>query len=217
MGQSESTLIPPLPSIATSTLKMETICFSETLVSTYKSIWYPNPEEHHLQFNIYLPPVIPNRLSHIPPWHIIHLTCNLWLIRYLTGITSALTYCWCSAELLSASLDHMVVYADGSFVQGLTDSAFIYNSLHILTEFLFPKSVPSAKLSCSFCTSCGNVILCRLPKCLSESPWFLCRQAHSHWDSMPDFTSPKARELCCVLLDTWSYWPVWQWGHRCGS
>jgi hypothetical protein len=30
-----------------SALKMETVCFSETLASTYESIWHHNPEEHH--------------------------------------------------------------------------------------------------------------------------------------------------------------------------
>jgi hypothetical protein len=30
-----------------SALKMETVCFSETLVSTYKSTWHYNPEDKH--------------------------------------------------------------------------------------------------------------------------------------------------------------------------
>jgi hypothetical protein len=30
-----------------SALKMEIVCFSETLVSTYKSTWYHNPEGQH--------------------------------------------------------------------------------------------------------------------------------------------------------------------------
>jgi hypothetical protein len=36
-----------LPSIATSALKMETVCFSETLASTDESTQCQNPEEHH--------------------------------------------------------------------------------------------------------------------------------------------------------------------------
>jgi hypothetical protein len=36
-----------LGSIATSALKMETVCFSETLAPTNQSTWHQNPEEHH--------------------------------------------------------------------------------------------------------------------------------------------------------------------------
>jgi hypothetical protein len=44
---SNNTKIPPLPSIATSALKMETVRFSETLVATDESTRRQNPEEHH--------------------------------------------------------------------------------------------------------------------------------------------------------------------------
>jgi hypothetical protein len=33
--------------VLTSSLKMETVCFCETLVSTYKPKWRYNPEEQH--------------------------------------------------------------------------------------------------------------------------------------------------------------------------
>jgi hypothetical protein len=38
---------PPLPSIAMSALKTETVCFSETSASADKSTWCQNPDEHH--------------------------------------------------------------------------------------------------------------------------------------------------------------------------
>jgi hypothetical protein len=52
MGQSafppsNPVLIPPLSSIATSALKMETVCFSETLASNYDSTRRQNPEPRH--------------------------------------------------------------------------------------------------------------------------------------------------------------------------
>jgi hypothetical protein len=39
--------LPAWRSIVTSALKMETVCFSETLASTDESIRRQNPEEHH--------------------------------------------------------------------------------------------------------------------------------------------------------------------------
>jgi hypothetical protein len=52
-ASSNPTEIPPLPNIATSALKMETVCFSETLASTDESTRRLNPEEHH-QSNLFL-------------------------------------------------------------------------------------------------------------------------------------------------------------------
>jgi hypothetical protein len=40
-------IIPLIPSMVTSALKMETVCFSEKLASTRQSTRRPNPEEHH--------------------------------------------------------------------------------------------------------------------------------------------------------------------------
>jgi hypothetical protein len=40
--------IPLIPNITTSALKMETLYFSETLVSTYESTWRQNPEQQIL-------------------------------------------------------------------------------------------------------------------------------------------------------------------------
>jgi hypothetical protein len=37
----------PLPNTHTSAMKMETVCFSETLTSTYGSTWHHNPGEQH--------------------------------------------------------------------------------------------------------------------------------------------------------------------------
>jgi hypothetical protein len=36
-----------IPSIVTSALKMETVCFSKMLASTDESTWRQNPEQHH--------------------------------------------------------------------------------------------------------------------------------------------------------------------------
>jgi hypothetical protein len=42
-----SYIIPLIPSIITSALKMETAGFSKTLAFTNQSTWRLNPEEHH--------------------------------------------------------------------------------------------------------------------------------------------------------------------------
>jgi hypothetical protein len=53
--------VPPLPHIATSTLKMETVCFSETLAFNYESAWCQNLEQQHCSFPFCL-------VSHIKGW-----------------------------------------------------------------------------------------------------------------------------------------------------
>jgi hypothetical protein len=64
-------------------------------------------------------------LHQIWPWCIICLTCNLWLVWNVIDVKLALIYCHNFTELLSASLAHMVVYTDESFVHGWSGSAFI--------------------------------------------------------------------------------------------
>jgi hypothetical protein len=65
--------------------------------------------------NIFLPYIIPHRHSQIPPWQIICPSFILRLIRHGRS-TSVLVYCQCFTKLLSAYLDHTVVFTDGSFV-----------------------------------------------------------------------------------------------------
>jgi hypothetical protein len=45
-GKAEGRILP-FPNIANSALKMETICFSETVASTDESTRRQNPEDHH--------------------------------------------------------------------------------------------------------------------------------------------------------------------------
>jgi hypothetical protein len=45
----------PLPSTATSVLKMDTVCLFETLVSTYEFTQRQNPEQHrHCNYKFYI-------------------------------------------------------------------------------------------------------------------------------------------------------------------
>jgi hypothetical protein len=67
------------------------------------------------------------------------------------------------AALLSDRVDHILVYIDGSFVQGLTCNAFIYYSqvfsycLHSSNR-VFSAKLPCTELSCSFDTSDRTVV-----------------------------------------------------------
>jgi hypothetical protein len=44
----------------------------------------------------------------------------------MRGETVAVTYCWLFVELSSTYVDYMVIYTDGSFVQGSAECAFVY-------------------------------------------------------------------------------------------
>jgi hypothetical protein len=72
-----------------------------------------------------------------------HMTLPLAI---LVRGASAVTCCWCFSELLSAYLDHTVVYTDGSFVQVSTCSAFIYDEQVFSYHLLNFNRVFTAKL-----------------------------------------------------------------------
>jgi hypothetical protein len=84
---------------------------------------------HHLLqwLGIWLTHFIPHRLPPVPPWDIPHRTCDLRLTRYARGVTQALTYRRYFAEFLSQYPDHTAEHIHGSFLQGSTGSAFVYN------------------------------------------------------------------------------------------
>jgi ribonuclease HI len=79
------------------------------------------------ELNIRLPHIYPCSLSRNPPWEIVGPTCDLWLISQPRGSPSPLTYRRFIAEHLSSYPDHTVVYTDGSFLRGSTDSAFVHD------------------------------------------------------------------------------------------
>jgi hypothetical protein len=129
------------------------------------------------QLDIYLPHIIPYRLSRIPPWEITRPTCDLRLVRLVRGATSPLIYHRCFTELLSAYPDHTAVNTDGSFFHESTGSAFIYDGqmfsyrLHnfnsVFTAELYAKKPSSSVHPAS--TSAMPSNLHRLPECLAGS------------------------------------------------
>jgi hypothetical protein len=67
------------PSITTSALKMETVCFSEALVTTDESARRQNPEEQHQQVLIQFP----NKKTALQS-----VECSLCVIQSLQGFVT---------------------------------------------------------------------------------------------------------------------------------
>jgi hypothetical protein len=88
---------------------------------------------------IKLPHFISYRLPPVPPWDIAHPTCDLRLNRYARGATPVVTYRRYISELLSHFPDHTAVYTDGSFLQELAGSTFVYSGCVIYRHHCFNR------------------------------------------------------------------------------
>lgn len=91
------------------------------------------------QSDIQLAHQIPNRLSPLPPWHIIRLTCDLQLIQLSTGKPSALSYHQYCVELLSEYLEYMVINTDR-----LSDTRHSLTASTIFTVYTQRNPIPYA-------------------------------------------------------------------------
>jgi hypothetical protein len=158
---------------------------------------------------------IPNRHSRNQPWSFRRLVCDFRRVRHTRGETSIPTYRLLFAHLTSAYRNNMAVYTDRSFVQGSTESAFVYGDEDI-PHTSFTVQITCMVYKAELYAICRDnlfvrqrsrwcYILCRLLECLAESPETHARPSGRFGDSAASVPSSQGNEVWCNLLGTWSH------------